>query len=184
MLRVLAVFLIFQVCASANAQSFLSREEIAKIVENHFGPDVEVVVDGTSSLPRYLRGDFNGDGSNDLVVPLIVDRARGTLDAKGITAALLEGETSADKAIGSYCLALGIFHGDGRRGAEKRTSHVFMLYQCFSGYTKVSAQATLIHRSKVNAVGDTLLLDLESGGQMLVYWHGENYHGHYVRLGD
>jgi hypothetical protein len=114
----------------------------------------------------------------------LVDRARGTLSARAITAVPLHGQTNADAAIGNNCLALGIFHGAGKQSAVQAVSRVFMLYECFFGYTKVRSNAPLMRRAKVKAVGDALLLDLESGGQLLVYWHGDNYRGQYVRLGD
>lgn len=65
-----------------------------------------------------------------------------------------------------------------------KLSSAYILYECFSGYTKVQAGSRLLSKAGVPGQNDAILLDLESGGQMLVYWNGVDYATKYVRNGD
>lgn len=70
------------------------------------------------------------------------------------------------------------------KAREDKLSAVHMLYECFSGYTRVAKGSTLLRNAGVHATGEAVLLDLETGGQLLVYWDGGRYRTKLVRLGD
>jgi hypothetical protein len=149
---------------------------------------VSLVSDSNAALPRYIAARITAPrtGERVLIVPLNVDAAKGTLNARGIR--LIDsndGGDSADDTIGGNCLGLAFFHGAmPPNGLQLQAQKVYLLYECFSGFTRVATNASLLKKARVHAAGEAVLLDLETGGQLLVYWHGGAYHSKIVRLGD
>lgn len=157
----------------------ISQQQIAALVTEHFGPKVRTDISSGNErwMPRYLRVAFTKALPPVLVIPIHVDGAKGTLNARPFKAITEDGyDASPDETIGSNCLALAFL--------PDRPSEVHMLYECFSGYTRVAKGSTLLRNARVHAAGEAVLLDLETGGQLLVYWDGERYRTKLVRLGD
>lgn len=166
------------------AQAVLKPEELSLVVARIFGPKVQLASDGsTSSFPRYLSVSANSGEASALVVPLHVDRAKGTLDELGIKSISRNTHGSVDASIGEHCLGLAIVHGK-KWGKSFTPDTAYLLYECFSGYTKIGAGSQLLEHARVPVRNDAILLHLESGGQMLVYWDRGEYATKYVRNGD
>jgi hypothetical protein len=181
-----SIAVIFSMCGActASAQVLLTTKDLATLVEKTFGPVVRLASDGKdSSFPRYLRASLNYDDVEDLVVPLYVDKAKGTLDTRGIKPVPPRGERSVDASIGEHCLGLAFLHGSGE-GQPFKPASAYLAYECFSGYTKVRAGAQLLTNAGVPVHNDAVLLDLENGGQMLIYWRSGEYAERNVRRGD
>jgi hypothetical protein len=116
-------------------------------------------------------------------VPMHVDKAKGTLDARGIKSITKNAQGSVDASIGEHCIGLAFLHGT--KGSKSfKPDSAYLLYECFSGYTKVRAGSQFLTNARVPVHNDAILLDLESGGQMLIYWDSGEYATKYVRTGD
>jgi hypothetical protein len=170
--------------SAAAAGPRLSSADIDAVVAQYFGPDSKAITDGSAGMPRYLWGDFNGDGFADLVIPLNVDQARASLVTKKITLIPLNGATTIAEAIGQHCLGLGILQGTNRDGSNFTAAQTFFLYDCFSGYAKVGRQAPMVRQAGLHLKSDAVALDLESGAQTLIYWSGDNFKDLLLQSGD
>ncbi|WP_147373966.1 hypothetical protein [Massilia cavernae] len=145
---------------------------------------MNAVADGGPGLPRYLRASMNRRTAPVVLVPITADQAKGTLNARGIKAIHAPGQSGdADEIIGANCLGLAFFHGLPAVSVAGKPSSVYLIYECFSGYTRVAKKATLLKYLKPHSDGDAILLDLESGGQLLIYWSGTGYSTKFVRKG-
>ena len=183
-LRLLAVILSICGAWAVSAEPVIPAKDLTALIEQTFGAMASPASDGKdSTFPRYLRASLHNDDLEDLVVAILVDKAKGTLDARGIKPVSVDGQRSVDAAVGQHCLGLAFLHGSNRTRPFKPAS-VYMLYECFSGYAKVRAGAKLLSNAKVPTQNDAVLLDLESGGQMLIYWNNGEYNAKYVRRGD
>ena len=184
--QVIVVQCLFMLITDAIAAP--SAQDIETLVTHSFGSEVTLPNDHSAQSPRYLRVAVTSLPPNEqvLVVALHVDAAKGALNQRAIKLiATANGEASVDDAIGKNCLGLAFFHGVAPSAAATRAAHsVYFLYECFSGYTRVAQTAPMLKRARVNAEGEAILLDLESGGQLLVYWREGQYRTKLVRLGD
>lgn len=169
----------------SNAGTLPWRSQIDALVKENFGPSVSAVADGGPGFPRYLRTPMVKAAVPVLVIPISADQAKGTLNARGVKAIRLPGQSGdVDESIGANCLGLAFFHGLPAGSISGKPSSVHLLYECFSGYTRVAKGAPLLRHSKPRADSDAVLLDLETGGQLLVYWSGNGYITRLVRRGD
>ena len=169
----------------SNAGTLPGGSQIDALVKENFGPAVSAVTEGGSGLPRYLRTPMVKAAVPVLVIPVSADQAKGTLNARGVKAIRLPGQSGdVDESIGANCLGLAFFHGLPAGSFSGKPSSVHLLYECFSGYTRVANRAHLLRRATPRADSDAVLLDLETGGQLLVYWSGNRYITKLVRRGD
>jgi hypothetical protein len=168
----------------ATAAPVMDIKTIDALVDQYFGPDTVAFKDETPEMPRYLWGNFNGDGMPDLVIPLDVEKARASIGKFALTVIPLHGGKTIAEEIGQHCLALGILQGRDHSYQPFVAARVFFLYECFSGYAKVAPHAALARAAGLNLSGDSISLDLENGGQTLIYWHGNNYRGLLLQGGD
>jgi hypothetical protein len=184
-----ACFAISIYCAAglaidANAAR-ISDAQIAFLVSESFGPKVRTDVSSGTTMPRYIWTALTGKSTPVLVVPLGPDAAKGTLNAKPIKAILPWSESvQLDDMVGGNCLGLAFFHGLSKTKWGAAPSEVYFLYDCFSDFTRVAAHAPLLRDAHVHAAGEAILLDLETGGQLLVYWSKGRYRTQLVRMGD
>lgn len=169
----------------SNAATLPLHSQIDTLVKENFGPSVSAVTDGSTGLPRYLRTPMIKSAVPVLVIPVSAAEAKGTLNARGVKAIRLPGQSGGvDENIGANCLGLAFFHGLPASSFSGKPTSVYLLYECFSGYTRVANGAPLLRHSKPRADSDAVLLDLETGGQLLVYWSGNSYITSLVRRGD
>lgn len=119
------------------------------------------------------------------MVPIHVDDAKGTLNARRIKVITRDQRgLLPDDVVGANCLSLAFFHGlNSVKEGDAKKSEVYMLYDCFSGYTRVAKSAPILRDAHVSAEGEAVLLGLETGGQLLVYWRDGRYHARLVRMG-
>jgi len=174
----------FLMAGRATAAPALDSKTIDALVGRYFGPDAVAFTDDTPEMPRYLWGDFNGDGRPDLVIPLDVEKARSSIGRFAITLIPLHGGKTIMEEIGQHCLALGILQGRDNASQPFVASRVFFLYDCFSGYAKVAPHAAMARSAGLDLVRDAISLDLENGGQTLIYWHGDTYRWRLLQNGD
>lgn len=163
----------------------LSEAQIERIVSDNLGAEAEVAGPITLALPRYRWARLTVASEPVLLVPVLIDSAKGRLDVRGVKAINVPGQRgSADDNIGANCLGLALFHGMAPDATQSRPSSVHMLYECFSGYTQVAKGAPILRHLKPRPAGEAVLLDLETGGQLLIYWSGNGYRTKIVRIGD
>ncbi|WP_124452180.1 hypothetical protein [Paucibacter sp. KBW04] len=183
-MHLLVVFLLACTESSVLAQGILRTKDLAALVQQSFGPLAQLASDGKESrFPRYFLLSLNHGDAEDLVIPIHVDKAKGSLDARGIKPISIAGHRSVDASIGEHCLGLAFLHGNGGTKPFKSTA-ASMVYKCFSEYSKIRAGAQLLTGARVPVHSDAVLLDLESGGQMLIYCDSGKYAAKYVRRGD
>jgi hypothetical protein len=159
-----------------------STAQIQDLVTKHFGPSAHALTEGSSNMPRYLWLARNGFKQKDLAVPIHVDGARGQLSGRSLNVIPLHGTDDPNGAIGNNCLGLAVFQMSPNK--PEQAERVHFLYECFSGYAKVSPNAGLVRKAGVRAAGDAVQLNLETGAQLLVYWDGNKYSWAYTRSGD
>lgn len=177
----------FLACPVHGSTEPMTNAQLTKLVTDHFGSKVrhEASSGGVAGMPRYMRVSLTGKRLPVLVVPIHIDDAQGTLNARPIKVVTRDqGNILPDEAVGGKCLALAFFHGlHATKGEAAKPSEVYMLYDCFSGYTRGAKGARLLRDARVHAEGEAVLLDLETGGQLLVYWSGDRYRTKLVRMG-
>lgn len=91
----------------------MTQQQITTLVSKHFGPKVRTDISSGEEkwMPRYIWVEFTRGSSPVLVIPIHVDGAKGTLNARSIKAITEDGyEISPDETIGSNCLALAFLH--------------------------------------------------------------------------
>lgn len=170
---------------SLQAAAPLGQTQIDRVVSVNLGAGAEAAGSTDSTFPQYLWARLTGPSDSVLLLPVLIDSVKGTLAVRGVKAISLPGQSgSADDNIGANCMGLAFFHGltpDARPG---KASAVYTLYECFSGYSHVKKGSPILTPLKPRAAGDAVLLDLETGGQLLVYWSAKGYRTKMVRLGD
>ncbi len=145
--------------------------------------------------PWYRLGDFNGDGLQDLAVLVLVESGREELRKHGVHYIDIDPFSKKNGSevdplfdMGHHCLGLVIIHGSSRSWNGAMRGAPFLFYDCFSA-CRVIRRGTRLggdcsgRRSPV-LKGDALQLELETGGQSLVYWNGRTYRGFCQRNGD
>lgn len=171
--------------APALQAATLSQAQIERIVSDNLGAEAKAAGTINSTLPRYMHARLTGTSHSVLLLPVFIDSAKGKLDARGVRAINLPGQIgSADENIGANCMGLAFLHGFDLSAKRSKPSSVYMLYECFSGYSRVAKGAPVLQPLRPAAAGEAVLLDLESGGQLLVYWSRKGYRTKMVRIGD
>lgn len=171
--------------ATASKAAPLSDAQIERIVSDNLGAEAKAAGTIDSTLPRYMRVRLTRALHSVLLVPVLIDSAKGKLEARGVKAINLPGQSgSADENIGANCMGLAFLHGIAPNATRTEASSVYTLYECFSGYSHVARGAAMLKQLRPGAAGEAVLLDLESGGQLLVYWSESGYKTKMVRSGD
>ena len=183
-LNILKFLALAMACVTSYAKEVKVPQYYAALVSTHIGVEA-TIHDGGPGLPSYTQANLSKAklGRPELVLVVDVDRAKGKLNSRAITQ-ISSGDSAStlDDAVGGHCLGLAIFHGMRPGAVADAPSAIYLLYECFSGYSRVRAGAPAL--KQVAAAGDGLLLELESGGQSLVYWKNGRYHQKLVRRGD
>jgi hypothetical protein len=91
--------------------------------------------------------------------------------------------------MGHHCLGIAIFQGSSPSWSGATRGAPILAYDCFSGCRVIRkgmrVRRSLASRGRTPVLkGDALQLDLETGGQTLVYWDGRTYRGFCQRNGD
>jgi hypothetical protein len=171
--------------ASAN------RQEVESLLKQEFGSQLTVAEMGSGT---YVIGDFNNDGFEDLAVPVNFERDRSEVKSHGVIVIDLDpyspnnGQQIDPTEIKMQnCLGLAIMSGSS--AGWKQPAAKFLSYQCFSslklqpkGRAIVAAKGS--KRRSPRLIGDSVVLDLENGGQTLVYWSGTTFRAFPLRSGD
>jgi hypothetical protein len=171
----------------------ISVDQIHTAIRNGFGPKTKIeTVDGQS----YLPGDFNGDGFSDIAVLLNIEEARADLKDHGVK--FIDADPWSRRNGAQIdpitddmfnCLGIAIIHGTAVGWAAAEPAGKFMVYNCFSSFRIIRKGQRLRRGSGSRGPtpkpkGDSIFLDLESGGTAVVYWNGKTYRGFGIRLGD
>lgn len=170
-----------------------SRESVIALIRSRLTSQTEMF---DRANPWYRLGDFNGDGLQDLAVLVRVESGREELRAHRVKYLDINpfskrngSELDPMKDMGQNCLGLAIFHGASRSWVGELLGTPVLVYECFSG-CRVVRKGTRVRRGPASRgrtpvlKGDALQLDLETGGQTLVYWDGRTYRGFGQREGD
>lgn len=166
-------------------------EQIESVVHSAFGSNVEVRAEGSF----YLLGDFNGDGFSDIAVTVNIEEFSNlkSHQVKFINIdpySRLNG-SQIDPLADEYhdCLGIAIIHGTAEGWKASNPTGKYMVYECFVPFRLVR-KGQRIRRGGGSRgptpvpKGDSILLELETGGTALVYWNGKTYRGFGIRLGD
>ncbi|HEV8485464.1 MAG TPA: hypothetical protein VGV87_18115 [Blastocatellia bacterium] len=170
-----------------------SLESVAALVRSTLTSQAEVFDRGN---PWYEQGDFNGDGLQDLAVLVLVESGREELRKHGVKYINIDPFSRSNGLqldpltdMGQHCLGLAILHGSSRSWSGAMLGVPVLVYDCFSG-CRVIKKGTYVRRGRASRArspvlkGDALQLELETGGQTLVYWDGRTYRGFARRTGD
>lgn len=195
-LHILLIILVL--CCPAIGQKSISEkpsiQQIENIVLKEFGRNVRLEKDLNSTAP-YLLGDFNGDNYFDIAILLNIEK--GKSDIKNSNAIFLDtnpysqgnGKILNLDDVGQNCLAIGILHGKSMNWNDFDVLAKYLTYECFSSF-KLFKKSRLVKRGNGSKgatpklKGDSIFLDLETGGTTLIYWNGQTYKGFGIRLGD
>ena len=180
---------------SPNATNVLSPSIIESIVIKEFGNKIKYVRDLNSDAP-FLLGDFNGDNYSDLPVLLNIEEGKSDIATYGISFVDTNpySPTNGRKIdpfgnIGQNCLAVGVMHGSSYGYGDFKAAAKYLTYECFSAFHFFSKKQIVRRGSGSNGLttkpkGDSIKLDLETGGTSLIYWNGTTYKGFGLRIGD
>ena len=162
-----------------SAHALLSVSGIDSLVDIIMGPRATAWHE-----VKALRGRMDGDTLEDLIITVLADSARGFLNARPLAVINIHGSATPDAAIGQKCFGLlVILRASLRARFEARLPGHFG-YECYSGIRRVPAGAEILRLAGVPSSQDGLLLDLESGGLMLLFWERDRFRFRYVRRGD
>lgn len=146
-----------------------------------FGTHIKVL-NISSTESRYLTGDFNGDGIEDKLY--LISLEKNTKISKGVKT--LNPWSKKNSSPGSRSLALGISHG----GNTAHTAFNFIIYDpdYFStpiwrqthtfpiSLVKKNSKEYSTWKTSVPALpGDAIVLGTEAGIDILLYWSGITY---------
>ena len=171
----------------------LTRERILSVVNQALGSSAQVEA---GDAPYYLLGDFNGDGNQDLAVLVRVESGREELKARHVkyidTDPFSErngSELNPLTDMRPYCLGILVLHGASQSWHDKFINPPYIFNDCFSQFRVVKRQDRVQRGAESKGKtpvlrGDAIQLDLETGGQTLVYWDDETYRGFGQRSGD
>ena len=180
-------------CSSSQQDERRSRllDKISSTIRDQFGPKMKV---DNLTAHYYLRGDFNGDGFDDIAVQVSAEEGREDLkshNVKYIDISPYNGSNGQEKDpvsdMGNYCLGVAVIHGTGAGWDAPSAKYIF--YECFTPF-RLIRKGQKIRRGGGSRgptpapKGDSIQLDLENGAVLLVYWDGKTYRGFGQRGGD
>ncbi|HEY0723971.1 MAG TPA: hypothetical protein VGD41_08335 [Pyrinomonadaceae bacterium] len=171
--------------------TFAQQSQIRELVHREVGS--KVIVDDQSGR-EHLYGDFNGDGFADMAINVLVDDARDELKQHRLKYVDTNpwGKTNGRQVElpeFHHCAAVVFLHGSAKKWDPSSISEKFLIYECFSGF-RLIPHGQRIRRGSGSVgptpkpKGDSVLLELESGATLLVYWNGRTYRGFGIRGGD
>ena len=179
----------------SRSSSNVPVEQIANVVNNGFGSKVRVESQ-LGAEPFYLLGDFNGDGFSDIAVLVNIEEARAELKNYGVRYINTDPYSRQNgmqidplSHDSQNCLGIAIIHGSSAGWEAPNPQGKFMTYECFSSFRLVR-KGQRIRRGRGSSgpapvpKGDSVFLNLETGGTALVYWNGKTYRGFGIRIGD
>lgn len=173
----------------------VSAAQIKDVVQKEFGNQVEAET-RLSSDPFYLFGDFNGDAYADVAVLVNVEQGRDKLKEYGVKYVSTDSYSPGNgsqldpvSAMGNNCLGIAFIHGTKAGWNAPNMNGKFLVYDCFSAFRLFGKGRKVIRGSGSEGatpkpVGDSIFLQLETGGTSLVYWNGRTYRGFGLRTGD
>ena len=169
--------------------------QIEDVVRKEFGDQVKAQT-ALNSEPFYLLGDFNGDGHPDIAVLVNVEEGRAELKQHGVKYLDTDpysrtngSEINPLSAMGHNCIGIAIIHGTAVGWNVPHPAAKFLVYDCFSAF-RLFRKGLRIRRGSGSQgttpkpKGDSIFLDLETGGTSLIYWNGRTYRGFGLRGGD
>ena len=174
----------------------LKPEEVTDLVQRQVGSKTKPAL-GVISEPTYVISDFNGDGFSDVAIVVIVE-GRDELKSRGVRYIDInpfsrtngrELDPTEREKNSQNCLGVAFLHGSSKGLDLHSITDKFIIYDCFSSIRRVP-KGVPIRRGRRSTgpppqpKGDSILLDLESGAQTLVYWNGKTYRGFSIRPGD
>ncbi|MBC8031576.1 MAG: hypothetical protein H7Z16_15945 [Pyrinomonadaceae bacterium] len=190
-----AVLIVPTYAQKRGAAASVPLEQIEAAVRKGFGSKVRVDAH-LSNKPFYLLGDFNGDGFSDIAVLVNLEEARADLKSYGVRYIDIDPYSRQNglqidplSHASSYCLGIAIIHGTSAGWAAANPARKTMVYECFSSF-RLIRKGQRIRRGGGSQgrtpvpKGDSILLDLETGGTALIYWNGKTYRGFGIRIGD
>jgi hypothetical protein len=169
--------------------------QIETVVHDGFGSKVKVE-SHLGSEPFYLLGDFNGDGFSDIAVLVNIEEARAELKNHEVRYINIDPYSRQNglqidplSHDSHNCLGIAIVHGTREGWKAANPAGRFMVYECFSSFRLIRKGQRIRRGSGSRGrtpvpKGDSILLDLETGGTALVYWNGKTYRGFGIRGGD
>lgn len=184
-----------QVC-SANLVGQINRptrESIVSVVTQSIGSSAQVL---SSDATYYLLGDFNGDGNQDLAVLVQTESKREELQAHHVKYIDVDPFSKRNGSeldplvdMGHHCVGILVLHGASNVWHDRFINPPYIFYECFSPFRLVKRQDRVQRgagsEGKTPVLrGDAMQLELETGGQTLVYWDGVTYRGFGQRIGD
>lgn len=158
--------------AAPKPSSDVPLEQLKSVVHSGFGSNVKVSSDGAF----YLLGDFNGDGFSDIAVKVNVEEAGSDLKSHQVKFINIDNGAQIDPLSHEYhhCLGIAITHGTAEGWKVSNPTGKYMVYECFSSFRLFRKGQRIRHDSGSREPtpvrkGDSILLDLETGGAALVY---------------
>lgn len=180
--RTLYVISIGLVCTVSFADAPMTLEQAQKITTQALGAQASLF-DG-----QFVRGDFDGNGKSDVGIMADVDAARNDLHSRPIQTIDLNGIKADPKKWGAHCLGLLIVRDYESRGVDQSFSKMPTLsYACYSGVKVVGPNELMRSKSKKRTptvVGDGLVLEMETGASLVVYWDGNTFRSFTWKAGD
>lgn len=180
---------------SVQSTGKVSVAQIEDFIRREFGDQVKVET-ALNDDPSYLFGDFNGDKYPDIVVLVNVEQGREELKKHRVKYINTDpysrtngSELDPVSKLGANCLGMAIIHGTEGGWNVSSPAAKYLIYDCFSSF-KLFRKGQVIRRGSGSEgltpkpKGDSIFLDLETGGTALVYWNGQTYRGFGLRGGD
>ena len=191
----LVVLLLLCALPCRSSQQAIARNgllgKISSAIHDQFGPNLKLF-DDTSRY--YLLGDFNGDGFGDIAVQVQVGKGMEDLkshNVKYIDINPYNGSNGQEKdpvsVMWDSCAGVAVIHGTAAGWDTPAAKYIF--FECFSDF-RMLRKGRKIYRGAGSRgptpapKGDSIQLELENGGTLLVYWNGKTYRGFGQRGGD
>ena len=168
----------------ASAKS-LSEVRLQEIVRVALGEGISIYGE---MRPRFIVGDFNGDNRRDLALVVDVEASLSRITSGLPVSDLSTSDLSPlpPGTSGHHCLGLAIIHDVDATTAGVSPVGRQLFYGCFSSWRLVrkSRAAVLARGAIAQPRGDALILDLESGGVLMLYSDGVSYHAYIYTRSD
>ena len=170
-----------------------AAEDIEAAVHNAFGARIQVM---TSDHPFFLTGDFNGDGNTDIAILVNIENGRVELAGHGVKFIDIDPHSKLNgvqidplSTSNHNCLGVAIIHGTPAGWMTSQPGNRYMFYECFSPFRLIHRKQRIRRGDDAKGPtpilkGDSIQLELETGGRTIVYWNGRTYRGFSLRIGD